>query len=693
MTLPADVARLDPWARARFRWLAESKFHPSDPRPEQVIEADEAARIVLFLAGRGWGKTRVGAEDVSEYCRTHPGERYAGVFETFGDGRDVGVEGESGILACVPPECVADWNRSLGELVFTNGSRFDIYSAEKPDSLRGPQHHRAWVDEPAKMKHLGDTWDNLMFGLRLGTDPKCVVTGTPKPIPLIKDLIARSTTRVVRGSTFDNARNLSESALDELRLRYEGTRLGRQELHGEILDDYEGALWNREDLEADRIYPGEVPDLWRTCVGIDPSTWGPELGQAHESVGQGLETGVVAAGVADRGSERHVYVLADASGRRSPTDWARDACGLYGRLKANALVPEKNNAGWVGSVLRGVDPDVHIDGVHARKGKRIRAEPVAALSEQHRLHMVGSFPELEDQLCFPAGTLVETIRGPVPIEVVSTSDLAWTRRGWRPVTWSGPTGRQSLVSVSHALGRFLCTPGHPIWTETRGYVPAASVRRSDRLAVAPHAVSTATRSRGAAAGGTGWKAATTGTPDRTVPGSGTFSSTVPYGRLIEGRSLLVSTSTIATRIPETTGPATWSSSHPPSTSRPTSLAASAPGTSTGAPSRLDALGPNGNPENGPAPTAGPCSPRRASALVSVAVLAVEPLAGMVDVYDLTVADAHEFLADGVLVHNCGWDPSESWSPDRLDAMVHAVTWLKPWGSRGGLAVSAADRSL
>ncbi len=388
---------LDPWAKARLKWLLETERHPSDPRPNQITP-DGDWLTWLVLAGRGFGKSRMGAEDVSEFARTHPDTRQAVIAETYGEGRNVCFEGDSGILSVVPPSCVLNWNRSLGELVFTNGSRVDLFTAEKPGRLRGPQFHRAWCDELAKWPNLGETWDMLMFGLRLGERPQCVITTTPKPLGLLKDLIARPSTVTTRGNTFENARNLSAVRLEELRLQYEGTRLGRQELHAEVLDDFEGALWTRAVIADNRVEVTEVPPLVRIGIGLDPSTWGPEFGGTHESVGQGIETGIVAAGI-DARNPPHVYVLADRSCRASPNDWAKETAQLYRALKANAVIPEKNNAGWVGSILKSADPSMYLDPVQARQAKRIRAEPVAALYEQGRVHHVGHFPELEDQQC------------------------------------------------------------------------------------------------------------------------------------------------------------------------------------------------------------------------------------------------------------------------------------------------------
>ena len=245
--------------------------------------------LIWYLeAGRGYGKTRVGAEDMAQYARTHPGARLALVGAKFADVRDTMVEGESGLLSVLDPtelkggSVEAGWNRSMGELVLANGARLKAFSAEKPDALRGPQHHRAWLDEIAAWKYVQETWDQVMFGLRLGMCPQVIVTSTPRPKALLRDIRSRPTTVVVKGTTFENRANLSPTAMAELRKRYEGTRLGRQELYGEFLEDVPGALWKRSQLDADRIVPGSMPlNLTRIVVALDPSVTSNEESDAR----------------------------------------------------------------------------------------------------------------------------------------------------------------------------------------------------------------------------------------------------------------------------------------------------------------------------------------------------------------------------------------------------------------------------
>jgi phage terminase large subunit-like protein len=298
--------------------------------------------------------------------------------------RDVCIEGESGLLNVIPPTLVKDWNRSLGEMVLTNGSRFKLFSADEPDRLRGYQHHRAWADELASWRYP-DAWDQLLLGLRLGDDPRVVVTTTPRPVAIVRTLLSRPGVVVTRGSTFENADNLAPAALEQLKARYENTRIGRQELYAELLDDVPGALWQRDSLEQLRV--AEVPDLQRIVVAIDPAvTSGPDAD----------ETGIVAAA---KGVDGHAYVLKDLTCRLSPDGWAKRAVNAYVDLGADRIVAETNNGGdMVRLTIHTVDPTVAYKAVTATRGKRTRAEPVAALYEQGKVHHVGLFPELEDQM-------------------------------------------------------------------------------------------------------------------------------------------------------------------------------------------------------------------------------------------------------------------------------------------------------
>jgi predicted phage terminase large subunit-like protein len=305
---------------------------------------------------------------------------------TAADVRDIIVEGESGILAISHPKWRPIYEPSKRRLTWPNGARATTYSADEPDSLRGAQHDLAYVDELAAYR-FPDAWDQLMLGLRLGKDPRCVVTTTPRPTKIIRDLINSPNTLLTRGSSYDNKENLATQFIDTIIARYEGTTLGRQELHAEILDDIPGALWTRRMLDENRV--NKAPsDMRRVVVGIDP---------AVTSNKNSDETGIVVVGM---GEDGRGYVLADISGTWSPDTWARKAVAAYHEYKADRLVAEVNNGGdLVERVIRTFDAHCAYTAVHASKGKRARAEPVAALYEQGKVKHVGAFPQLEDQMC------------------------------------------------------------------------------------------------------------------------------------------------------------------------------------------------------------------------------------------------------------------------------------------------------
>ena len=312
-------------------------------------------------------------------------QRIALVARTAADVRDVLVEGQSGILAVSPDDERPTWEPSRRRLTWPKtGAIATTYSAEEPDQLRGPQHDAALADEVAAWSRP-DAWDQLQMGLRLGTDPRVVVATTPRPTPLIRSLLAAPGTVVTRGATRDNMANLAPGVVADLERRYAGTRLGRQELDGEILDDSAGALWRWQWIDAARV--ARAPDLRRVVVAIDPAA------SSHDDSD---ETGIVVAGV---GHDGRAYVLADASGRYRPEEWARTALALYREHKADAIVAEANNGGeMVAATLRVHDRGANVRTVHATRGKATRAEPVAALYEQGRASHVGALARLEDQL-------------------------------------------------------------------------------------------------------------------------------------------------------------------------------------------------------------------------------------------------------------------------------------------------------
>ena len=419
-------------------------------RPEQVPPADGEWRVFLYLAGRGSGKTRGAAEWVRRVANEHPGCRVAIVARTAADVRDVCVEGESGLLAVCPPSERPLYEPSKRRLTWRNGSQATCYSADEPDLLRGPQHHFAWTDELATWPRLDEAWANLQLGLRLGEHPRCMVTTTPRPLPLLRALLKSPTTIVRRGSTYDNAANLAASALAEYRARYEGTRLGRQELHGELLDDVPGALWNRAMLDDSRVK--EAPDLVRVVVAVDPAVTSGEDSD---------ETGIVVAGRAESG---HFYVLADRTCRASPDGWARRAVAAFDEWEGDRIVAEANQGGdLVANVIRTVRPMLPVTLVRATRGKRVRAEPIAALYEQGRVRHVGAFPELEDQMCTFAPDV--TTGSPDRVDALV----------WALTELSGPGGWWGLLDYTRETAAGIGKEGDAV--AGRGEMPLAAMRR------------------------------------------------------------------------------------------------------------------------------------------------------------------------------------------------------------------------
>jgi len=347
----------------------------------------------LVIGGRGAGKTRAGAQWVTaqalgiEPYATRAHRRIALVGEDMRAVREVMVQGVSGLIGTNAHWQRPTWIPTRHRFEWPNGAIAQVFSAEDPESLRGPQFEAAWLDELAKWRHAEATFDMLQFGLRLGERPRQVITTTPRPIPLLKKLIADPATVVTRATTHDNAANLAPAFVDTILKRYQGTRLGRQEILGEIIEDRPDALWSRAIIEAARV--GAAPELARIVVAVDPPA----------SSGKGADAcGLVAAGRAEDGN---IYVIADESAAGlSPAMWASRAIALWRRLAADALVVEVNQGGdMVRAVIGEQDRAVPVVAVHARRGKWLRAEPVAALYEQGRVKHAGSFPELEDEMC------------------------------------------------------------------------------------------------------------------------------------------------------------------------------------------------------------------------------------------------------------------------------------------------------
>jgi phage terminase large subunit-like protein len=364
-----------------------------DQLPPPLSQAGVPWTTWLILGGRGAGKTRAGAEWVRGLAlgkppfADRPVDRIALIGETLGDARAVMVDGPSGLLAIHPSGERPAYNVSRRELTWPNGAVAQLFSADDPDSLRGPQFGAAWADELAKWRYAETAWDMLQFCLRLGDRPRQAVTTTPRPVPLLRRLIADPATAVSRARTEANIANLAPSFLSAVVARYQGTRLGRQELDGELIEDRPDALWQRAALEAARVTA--APALARIVVAVDPPV---------TSGGAADACGIVAAGRAEDG---RAFVLADATTQgHAPLDWARAAVRLYDSLAADCIVAEVNQGGeLVAQLLRQVSPNVPVRMVRAMRGKYLRAEPVAALYERGLVAHAGVWPGLEDQMC------------------------------------------------------------------------------------------------------------------------------------------------------------------------------------------------------------------------------------------------------------------------------------------------------
>lgn len=351
----------------------------ADQRPPQ----DKDWLVWLLLSGRGAGKTRAGTEWTHRMVKKVP--RIALVGATGADVRDVILEGEAGILTLAAPGERPLYESSKRRLTWPNGAIATLFSAEEPDRLRGPEHFAAWLDEAAFYSLVQEVWDNLMFGLRMGKQPRVVVTTTPKPRTWLKELMKDARTRMSRATTYDNLANLSPVFAEHVISRYEGTRLGRQELHAELLTDVEGALWTWEMIEQGRVVnPPE--DMQRIVVGLDPAGTRKTASD---------ETGIIVVGYKNGDS----YILADRSGHYSPHGWASVTRSLYEEFEADAVVAETNYGGeMVTHTLRTSGVKARVITVSARRSKSLRAEPVVGLYEQGKVHHCGSFPELESQL-------------------------------------------------------------------------------------------------------------------------------------------------------------------------------------------------------------------------------------------------------------------------------------------------------
>lgn len=372
--------------------IADAKFDKDNlynwkkiARPNQ-LPPDGDWMIWLILAGRGFGKTRMGAETVKMWVESNAYKRIALISTSVQEARSIMVEGESGLLNLFPSYKKVKYFSSKNYLQFHNGAKAFLYGGDFYEKLRGPQFDAVWIDEFAKFKHYQETWDQILFSLRLGQDPKIIITTTPKPIPLLRNLMHSPQVVITKGSTFENTANLSKRYIEQMKEQYEGTRLGLQELHAELLTSEEGALWTSELIQYKPFNPSTP--FQRIIIAIDPAT----TNHAHSD-----ETGIIVAGIDEF---RNGYVLEDLSGKFSPHDWGKRVIQAYWHYKADRVVAEVNKGGdLVEKILKSLDPSVSYRPVRATRGKITRAEPIAALYEQKKIFHTKAFPLLEQQLC------------------------------------------------------------------------------------------------------------------------------------------------------------------------------------------------------------------------------------------------------------------------------------------------------
>lgn len=357
-------------------------------RPKQLAPAGDWATWVL-RAGRGFGKTRSGSGWVQERAMASPGRWMALVARNSADARDYMIEGPGGLIKNSAPQHRPMFEVSKRRVSWPNGSWATIYTDEDPDQVRGFSGDTAWLDEFAKYKHPEAVWDNLSFGMREASadQPRTIITTTPRPLALLRRIEKMIDTITVVGSSYENRSNLDRKWFDNTLARYHGTRIGRQEIEAEILEDVPGALWTRRNLDEYRVQAKDVPPLIRVVVAIDP---------AITSGDSSNETGIIVAGM---DAKQRGYILEDATLRGSPDQWGRRAVSMYRKYEADIIVGETNQGGdMVGNTIRTIDPTVPFQKVTASRGKYVRAEEASALYEQGRIVHIGIFPDLEDQM-------------------------------------------------------------------------------------------------------------------------------------------------------------------------------------------------------------------------------------------------------------------------------------------------------
>lgn len=650
---------------------------PWQPQPHQIPPPGDWYGW-LMLGGRGSGKTDAMAKYVTEHvkgpaCMSGNSPHWISIIApTLGDAVTSCFAGPSGIRAHDPSAKLLPSAPGGITIRWPNGSEAKLFGASNPEDVErlrsGGNRCLSWLEEVAAWRYLEDVWAQMRFGLRIGRRPHWVGSTTPKPRPLIKRLDKGEIANVVKthATMFDNPflpEHIKQALLDT----YQGTALGDQELHGRIIEQDENALWTREMISDGRVK--EHPPLRRISVGVDPSG------------GRG-EQGIVVVGKAMRdeitnGVKRSLpvgYTLADATCRLSPAGWGKRAVDTAVEWQADDICVETNFGGdmaldTIRTAATTLGVSIPIRMVHASRGKRVRAEPVAALYSQGRWHHVGVFEALEDQQCLTEDTPVTTARGDVPISEVRSDDLVRTRAGWAPLAWSGMTGMvHDLVGIHVRDCVLWCTPWHPIYLPNQDqFVPAKSVRRGQRLAVEPSLGSMVIPSRGAGVGGIWSRTAITDTPEVNC-------SIELSGRRTEAPSRQDITFTIETGTGRTTRSGISTPAHRASMSRPTVVHTERSLNRQMSEVRNVKLsGRFEFSETGSVSSVVNCSNRVPRSFDTAVVDAVveRSISAPVPVFNLMVADGHlpEFFARGVLVHNCTWYPELDWSPDRLDANV------------------------
>lgn len=367
-------------------------------RPKQLLTYDKNWITTLALAGRGFGKTRLLSEFIRQEVYQN-GKKHIGLIAaTASDCRDTLVLGTSGILACCPKHERPIYQSSKAKLIFPNGAVMKMYSAEKADRLRGGNFDTLAMDELAAWQNVDDTYDMAMMGLRLGDYPRCVIATTPRPIKLIKDLVQDKLTIKIRGGTLENRSNLADQFINTIIKRYQGTRLGNQEILGEILDDNPNALFNLDNISANR--KEKAPEMHTIVVAVDPAVTSKLTSD---------DTGIIVCGVSGKGASRQYYILADYTCHKSPDQWAREAVKAYHDYNANLIVAEVNQGGdLIKALIKTIDSSISVKNVRASRGKLVRAEPISALYEQDKVHHVGIFNKLEDEMTSYSADLGES---------------------------------------------------------------------------------------------------------------------------------------------------------------------------------------------------------------------------------------------------------------------------------------------